>query len=80
MWKLPRFSRLLLILARHCFIKGIQYGPYDNPITVAIPILTSILRDRRSTSDIIKFDPGCEWFGGLPGQFHGLCYGLAREL
>jgi hypothetical protein len=54
---------------RHCFIKGYQTDFLNRRTAIAVPVSAYALQHYEPESDILGFDPGCDWLGGLTGRF-----------
>jgi hypothetical protein len=53
---------------RHCFIKGYQIDFMNRRRATAIPVSAYTLQHYEPESDILDFDPDCNWLGGLSGR------------
>jgi hypothetical protein len=66
----PEFSRGSSRIPRHFFLKARQnMGNYTERV-VAASVTWSQLRVEIPALTILDYDPGCDWLGGRPGQFH----------
>ena len=69
MWRKPDHDSLCDGISRHSFLKGKQQVGLYRGLVVAVPVSTQTLREEEPSSTILDSDPGCEWYGGKPGQF-----------
>jgi hypothetical protein len=51
-------------------VKGFQTDFFGTKSVVAVPIARNMLRKMEPCSDILDYDPECDWIGGQPGRLH----------
>ena len=69
MWAPPSPHRYGSIPPRHCYIRGKQRIRSGETVAIAVPVSGMTLRVLEPLSDMIDYDPGCNWLGGKVGQF-----------